>query len=141
MESWALIKSICPAFCGMAYALYWTEEHIEAARRDYSRDVADRLRDVLASKDRQLLAVENPAGLGKRFHNTFTLNGLKVAEISFNVHGREFRAVCIVLHDLEAVWYHTLVDKNDQERALRTMREKSDTIEAAIRDQISSGPS
>ncbi len=120
----------------MAYRLHWTQAQIEQAGKDYTPGVAERLQKVFQDKERQLGSVHNPAALGRRFYNTFTLDGLKVAEIRFNVHGREFRAICVVLHDVRTVVLHALVHKNRQGEALAAMRRRSDEIAAAIREKV-----
>lgn len=120
----------------MGYELFWTEEQLDAVAEDYSQAVADHLRAVLASKDDQLLTVTNPADLPQRFHNMFTLGDLKVAEIAFNIHGREFRAVCVVLHDLRIVAFYAVTDKAGQEKRLRKMRHQAAAIETAVRQRF-----
>ncbi|MFB6265808.1 MAG: hypothetical protein ABEI07_01860, partial [Candidatus Nanohaloarchaea archaeon] len=107
----------------MGYDLHWTEEQLEEAADQYSKvhGLEDTLEAALQEKEEHLHSVENPAELPSRFHNTFTLNGLKIAEIRFQVHGKDFRAVCIVIHEESAVFYHITVDKNNQERILKRM--------------------
>lgn len=122
----------------MPYHLHWTGQQMEEASADYRPAVAERLRDVLEDKERQLRSVQNPADLGRRFHNMFTLAGLKVAEIRFSVHGQEFRAICVVLHDIQTVVYHTLTDKGNQEQTLAEIRNAADKIESAIRSGVPS---
>ncbi len=120
----------------MGYALRWTEAHIRDVESDYSCAVAEQLQEVMEEKARQVQWVQTPADLPSRFHNVFTLEDLKVAEIAFNVHGREFRAIFVVLHDLRIAAFYAVVDKANQEKRLQQMRRDATAIETAVRQRF-----
>lgn len=122
----------------MGYELYWTEEQLETFERKLGAQVVERLAAALERKQTQIIAADNPAELNRRFYRTFSLDGLKVAEIPFTVHGKSFRAVCPVYHDEKTVFLWTVVDKetSEQGRVLQLMRGQSERIDTFIRKHI-----
>jgi mRNA-degrading endonuclease HigB of HigAB toxin-antitoxin module len=123
----------------MGYSLYWTDEQVEKVANRYGFKVAQGLENALNNKQNQVKWLNQPSELPRRFHNMFALENLKIAEISFNVQGKEFRAICVVIHDLDAIVYHTTVDKEtgNQDRRLAIMRKNSEEIEESIRETLS----
>ncbi|MDY6768790.1 MAG: hypothetical protein SVW02_01645 [Candidatus Nanohaloarchaea archaeon] len=128
----------------MGYEIHWTEEQIDAAASEYSKvhGLRDALKTALKDKAKKVKWARTPADLPPRFHRVFSLNNLTVAEIKFNIHGKEFRAICVVLHDIETIVFEMLVDKEteNQARKLALMRKRAEDIEAAIREEVSSEP-
>ena len=123
----------------MGFNLLWSEEDIEDASEDFSYHVARELENALEDKERQVKWSSNMAQLRKRFQDMFSLDGLTVAEVRFSSMSAEYRALCVVVPDVEVVVYYDLVPKKGsyQERRLEIMRENSDIIEESIRKNIS----
>lgn len=121
----------------MVYGLYWFESDIEDAEDDFSSHLADDLESALEEKERQIKWKNNINELNKRFHNSFNLNGLRIVEIAFESMSGDFRAICVVLSEKNAVIYYTTVPKKGsfQRRQLEIIREKSDEIEEFIRNK------
>lgn len=121
----------------MVYGLYWFESDIEDAEDDFSSHLADDLESALEEKERQIKWKNNINELNKRFHNSFNLNGLHIVEIAFESMSGDFRAICVVLSEKNAVIYYTTVPKKGsfQRRQLEIIREKSDEIEEFIRNK------
>jgi hypothetical protein len=68
----------------MGFGLYWFEEEdIKDAEKDFSSNLADDLEDALEKKAKEIKWKNSISELNKRFHNTFKIGGLHVAEISF----------------------------------------------------------
>jgi len=127
----------------MGFTLIWDDEDLENVSDDFSYHVADDLESVLQDKQDQIKWKDNIQGLAQRVHNTFTLDGLHIAEISFTSMSAEYRAVCVVLPGEQyVVHYKTVPKKGDaQDRLLRLMRENSEEIKEATQklvDQSSS---
>ncbi|MDY6768719.1 MAG: hypothetical protein SVW02_01275 [Candidatus Nanohaloarchaea archaeon] len=119
----------------MGFTLLWTAEDIENAATDFSDGVADDLAEALEEKEKQIRWKDNLTELSSRFHNTFGLADLHIAEIAFTSLSAEYRAICVVFPEKQEVVYYTLVPKkgSHQDRQLEIMREKSAEIEAFIR--------
>lgn len=127
----------------MGFGLYWFDEDIEDAECDFSSHLADDLENALLEKEGQIKWKNNVSELNRRFHNSFNLNGLHVVEIAFQSMSAEYRAICIVIPDKDAVVYFKTVPKkgSHQERALDLIRENSSEIKGFIQgkaDQLSS---
>jgi hypothetical protein len=128
----------------MGFSLYWFEEEdIDDAEDDFSSKVAENLENALEEKQRQIKWKNSISGLNRRFHNSFSLDGLHIVEIAFQSSSGNYRAVCIVIPSEEAVVYFKTVPKkgSHQQRLLELIRENSDDINRFIQkkaDQLSS---
>lgn len=97
----------------------------------------------MEEKERQIKWKNNINELNKRFHNSFNLDGLHIVEIAFESMSGDYRAICIVVPDMNAVVYFKTVPKkgSHQQRLLDLIRENSDEIRELIQskaDQLSS---
>ncbi|MDY6761757.1 MAG: hypothetical protein SVY41_01790 [Candidatus Nanohaloarchaea archaeon] len=121
----------------MGFALIWTDDDIEHVAQDFGQQVSDSLDSVLEGKKQQIQWVENIADLSKRVHNMFGIDGLQIAEIQFTVQSAEYRAICVVVPESDAVVYYTTVPKKGsyQERRLDLMRRNSRQVRDAVRRQ------
>ncbi len=116
----------------MGFDLVWTDEQIDNASDDFSNHVSDRLEKSLKDKERQIRWSQNMAGLRRRFQDIISLDRLTIAEIRFSAMSAEYRALCIVLPEEEAVFYYTTVPKKGsyQKRQLEILRENSEEIKS-----------
>ena len=127
----------------MGYDLIWLEDDIDNAEKDYSHQLSQDLKEALNKKQNQIKWKNNPSELAQRFHNTFKLGDLNIAEIWFESQSGVFRAICPVMHQHRIVFYHTTVPKkgSHQERILKLMKENSSELRAYFQrriDQLSS---
>lgn len=118
----------------MGYSLHWNEYNLQSVAEDFNDKVAGALEEALKDKDRQIRWKNDIAGLSKRFHNTFGLGGLQIAEIRFTAESAEYRAICVIIEEKKAVAYYGTVPKkgSKQERFLETIRINSDKVKEAI---------
>lgn len=115
----------------MGYMIVYDEEDdMDRAENNYNSQVAEELKDTLDDQHRQIQSKNAPHELSKRFHNVFKRDGINWAEEDFEVNSKEFRAMCVIVNEYNAVVYFGVVDKEteNQEKFLKKCGRRSEEI-------------
>jgi len=98
----------------VSYEILFTEEHREQVVRYHGEKVADRLEERLEKKQKELELISEPNQLGRRFHNFFGYDGVKIAEPSFKAHRNQYRGILILVENADALVFYKVIQKEER---------------------------